>query len=387
MTPILAASLFLFLASIPFLLRRRRLLNSKPIRTLLNRTHKPSQKPSEIISLRVYPIKSCRGFETLTAKQRMTGLDLDRNWMLVDATTHVFLTIRQIPEMTLITTGLSPDGESLLLSTPAPKSEEQTTNAITNTVAIPSHPDPAWLAQHTTLASDIKIWDTVTDGHIYGDEVGVNELFSKFLERPVVLVYKGPTPRLLKGNGDARLLGRVQDTKFPDVLPVLVASQASMDELNGRLRDQGHEEISIERFRPNIIIRGREGDAWVEDSWKTVRISGGVEEGIGSGVGAGAGAGSEELALEKGGKEDGLTFDIVARCGRCQVPNVDPETAVKHRTQPWDTMMRYRRVDEGLKYKPCFGMLGVPRGEGELRVGMKFEVLEETSEHRYIRGF
>ena len=367
MTPILIAALLLVLAIL-----LTRVLKPNSLRSVAK--FKSSQKPSEITSLRVYPIKSCRGFETKVAKQCMTGLDLDRRWMLVDEKTHVFLTIRQIPEMTLINTGLSEDGESLVLSVKPASSEKR------ETISIPAHPSQAWLAEHTTLATDIKIWDTTTDGYVYGESVGVNQLFSKFLNRPVVLVYKGPTPRVLKGNGDPRLLGRVQNTNFPDVLPVLVASQTSIDELNERLKAQGHEEITIERFRPNIIIRGHKGDAWVEDSWKTVRIGNSRTAHAGPGVEkSAAGAGLEE--------EDGLTYDIVARCGRCQVPNVDPETAQKHKTQPWDTMMSYRRVDEGLKYKPCFGMLGVPRSEGEIRVGMKFEVLEETSEHFYIKGF
>ncbi|KAL4736133.1 hypothetical protein BDV11DRAFT_194650 [Aspergillus similis] len=367
MTSILIAALLLVLAIL-----LTRFLKPNFLRSFAK--SKISQKPSEIISLRVYPIKSCRGFETKIAKQCMTGLDLDRRWMLVDEKTHIFLTIRQIPEMTLINTALSEDGESLNLSVKPASSEKG------ETISIPAHPSLAWLAEHTTLASDIKIWDTVTDGYVYGESVGVNQLFSRFLNRPVLLVYKGPTPRVLKGNGDPRLLGRVQNTNFPDVLPVLVASQASIDELNERLKAQGHEEITIERFRPNIIIRGHEGDAWAEDSWKTVRI--------GNSSTAYAGSGAEKSAVGAGlEEEDGLIYDIVARCGRCQVPNVDPETAQKHKTQPWDTMMNYRRIDEGLKYKPCFGMLGVPRSEGEIRVGMEFQVLEETSEHFYIKGF
>ncbi|KAL4929353.1 MOSC domain-containing protein [Aspergillus undulatus] len=367
MTPLVALLLLALVISIPTLLPR--ILQSQTVRNRLKRKSSKSppstQKPSEIVSLRVYPIKSCRGFETTSTKQCMTGLDLDRRWMIVDATTHVFLTIRQIPEMTLINTGLSRDGGNLLLSI---KGEES--------IAIPSHPDETWLARNTSLVSDVKIWDTTTDGYVYNPEIGINQLLSKFLNRSVVLVYKGPSPRVLKGNGDPRLLGRVQDTNFPDVLPVLIASQASINELNGRLKAQGHEEITIERFRPNIIIRGT-GEGWVEDSWKTVRISDADAEP----------ADVSMLEKEANAKVDGLTYDIVARCGRCQVPNVDPVTAEKHKTQPWDTMMSYRRVDEGLKYKPCFGMLGVPRGEGEIRVGMRFEVLEETSEHRYIKGF
>ncbi|KAL3460235.1 MOSC N-terminal beta barrel domain-containing protein [Aspergillus heterothallicus] len=366
MTPLVYILLLLLLAISPWLLLPS-LRNSQTSSTLLCLFHLSkqgsSQKPSEIVSLRVYPIKSCRGFEITHSKLRMTGLDLDRRWMIVDAETHTFLTIRQNANMTRILTGLSEDGESLLLST-ADNKEKQ--------VAIPAHPTAEWLARNTTLASDVEIWDTVTDGYVYNASVGVNQLFSAFLKCNVVLVYKGPTPRILKGNGDPKLLGRVQNTNFPDVHPVLIASQASIDELNSRLTGTGHEAITIERFRPNIIIRGDKEKPWVEDWWKTVKISAPASSSTSGAVGQG---------------KSSVTFDIVARCGRCQVPNVDPVTADKHRTQPWDTLMKYRRVDEGLKYKPCFGMLGAPRGEGEVRVGMKFEVLEETKAHRYIKGF
>jgi hypothetical protein len=49
--------------------------------------------------------------------------------------------------------------------------------------------------------------------------------------------------------------------------------------------------------------------------------------------------------------------------------------------------MSYRRVDEGMKWKPCFGMLSVPRNEGPIAVGMKFEVVETTEAHKYVKGF
>jgi hypothetical protein len=32
-------------------------------------------------------------------------------------------------------------------------------------------------------------------------------------------------------------------------------------------------------------------------------------------------------------------------------------------------------------------MLSAPRNEGVVEVGMKLEVLEETTQHRYIKGF
>ncbi|XHG08468.1 hypothetical protein AWENTII_011564 [Aspergillus wentii] len=321
--------------------------------SILQRFWSRNDGTSEIVSLRVYPIKSCRGMQLTKTSLRMHGLELDRRWMFVDAETREFLTIRQIPEMTLINTGLSADGDFLQLSI---------TGVNDKVVSIPARPTEEWLTAHTSLAQ-VKIWDTLTDGHLYGPEV--NQLFSTFLHRNVCLVYKGPTPRILQGNGAPQLLGRTQSTNFPDVQPVLIASEASIAELNSRLRKNGADAITIERFRPNIVIKGNA--PWAEDSWKLVCIS--------------------PSDPAKASVTRPLDIDIVARCTRCQVPNVAPETAEKHKKEPWDTLMSYRRIDEGMKYKPCFGMLSAPRNEGDVEVGMKFQVLEETNQHRYVKGF
>lgn len=315
---------------------------------------------SEIVALRVYPIKSCRGFTLTKTTLRSSGLDLDRQWMFVDAKSRDFITIRQIPQMTLINTGLSEDGKSLLLSISSHARDRDNEDA--EAISIPAHPDETWLANNTTL-SQVTIWGTQTDGYIYGPEV--NDRFSRLLERDVALVYKGPTPRILQGNGDPQILGREQSTNFPDVHPILIASEASIAELNSRLAKVGVEPITVERFRANIIIKGNA--PWTEDSWKVVRFN-------------------NQTRTEEDSSSI-LDLDIVARCARCQVPNVNPETAEKHPKQPWDALVSYRRVDEGIKFKPCFGMLAAPRGEGPIEVGMRFDVLEETNQHRYIKGF
>ncbi|OQE01199.1 hypothetical protein PENVUL_c044G08657 [Penicillium vulpinum] len=350
---------------------------------------RPKQS-SEIISLHMYPIKSCRGLEVQSTVLKQHGLDLDRRWMLIDASSNDFLTIRQIPDMTRIRTALSADGNELVVSIPKPETNEpsqgkykyqdkvqgqdqdQDQDHQFHTIRIPSHPSPQWLAANTNMGP-VQIWDTHTDGYRYNDEI--NAPFSAFLRREVALVYKGPTPRVLKGNGAPRRLGRVQTTGFPDVHPVLIASEASLAELNVRLGRVGVDPITVERFRPNIVVRG--GAPWSEDSWKLIRITG---RRAGGALGGSASSGEAVI-------QPALDLDIVARCARCQVPNVDPETALKHKKQPWDTLVSYRRVDEGIKYKPCFGMLSAPRNEGAIEVGMKLEVLEETTEHRYITGF
>lgn len=163
-------------------------------------------------------------------------------------------------------------------------------------------------------------------------------------------------------------------------IPQQIANEASIHELNRRLRERGNDEITIERFRPNIVVKGtddatgKEADlptAWSEDDWKTVRIVTQEATGISSYLSSGS----------------SLDIDVQARCARCQVPNVHPETAFKNAKEPWDTLVSYRRVDEGIKWKPCFGMLSVPRNEGEIAVGMRFEVTASTDQHKYVKGF
>lgn len=326
---------------------------------------------TEISQLRIYPIKSCRGIQLRTSTLTVQGLDLDRRWMFVDAETNKFLTIRDIPALTLIDTALassrdptdndSADDLELVISV---------RNDPAKRVQIPARPTPAWLAAHTHLLP-VEIWGLETDAYRY--EPAINAVFAELVGRDVALVYKGPTPRILRGNGAPELLGREQSTNFPDVLPLQIASEASLAELNSRLAAGGHDEITVERFRPNIVVRAGAADgmpAWSEDNWKTVRVVDNKEE---------------EGWLFKGPRT--MDIDIAARCARCQVPNVEPSTAEKDAHEPWDTLVKYRRVDEGIKWKPCFGMLSVPRHEGRIAVGMKFELLETTEDHLYIKGF
>ncbi|RAO70979.1 uncharacterized protein BHQ10_006991 [Talaromyces amestolkiae] len=333
----------------------RKLQSTSTLSRLFKGQFLGERKVYDIIELRVYPVKSCRGISLRKTKMQMHGLDLDRQWMFVDAKTHDFVTIRQNPRMTLINTAISEDGKQLILSV----GDEQ--------IRIDAYPSREWLAQNLTLIP-VKIWSDNTDGYMYGADV--NSTFSRFLGQEVRLVYKGPTDRILDTNAKPELLGRHQSTYFPDQMPLLIASDASITELNSRLTQKGEKAITIERFRPNIIIKGNR--AWSEDSWLTVQITSSSQ----------SSTPSEAAAAKREAKP--IVIDVVARCARCQVPNVEPTTAEKHKREPWNTLMSYRRVDEGSKYKPCFGMHSVPRSEGEIEVGMQLEVLMETDKHKIL---
>ena len=295
---------------------------------------------TEITELWVYPIKSCRGIPLQSAHLLSTGLDLDRRWMFVDSKTRQFLTIRDISELTLIDTSIDSDKDELIISIRDKKTR----------IIIPAHPTSGWLKKNTQLV-EAKIWRTETDAWEFPSKWTAP--FASLLKREVSLLYKGPSARILGRNAAPSRLGRVASTCFADEFPLLMASAASMSALNQRLCDRGLESLSIERFRPNVVVKGTE--AWAEDTWKTIEIGG------------------------------TLTMDVVSRCGRCTVPNVNPNTAVRDKKEPFDTLMTFRRVDEGLKYKPCFGMMCVPREKGEIRAGMALKVLECTSEHKYLK--
>ncbi|WXC61318.1 hypothetical protein SNK03_007195 [Fusarium graminearum] len=313
-------------------------------RVINNRSVSKSSLPlpgnDEIVRLRVYPIKSCRGFDVKSTKLLRTGLDLDRNWMFVTAEKREFITIRTNSNMTLITTAWDTVTDMLTVALNGYSFE------------IPAHPTTQWLEKNTELTK-AGIWGEQTDAWEYS--AMLTKPISEFLKIDVRLVYKGPTPRVLRGSGTPERLGRTEATKFADMMPVLVASMASMNELNDRLAHAGEDKIEIDRFRPNIIIRG--SVPWVEDGWKTLQIGEG---------------------------EHRLDLDVVCRCLRCQVPNVHPITAEKHPRQPWNQMMKYRRIDAGLKFKPSFGMLCAPSVEGHLEVGMKFQVKAMTNDHFFI---
>ncbi|KAF9895056.1 hypothetical protein FE257_004684 [Aspergillus nanangensis] len=151
-------------------------------------------------------------------------------------------------------------------------------------------------------------------------------------------------------------------TGFADAYPLHLLNLASIHDLARRCT-HAIPRLTVRRFRANIIVQGP--PAFAEDHWKRIRVGP-----------AGYSATRHDAGAE---------IYTVCRTMRCRLPNVDPDTGVRHRSEPDRAMKSYRRIDPGDFTNAALGMqlVPVPR-EFALRVGDSLEVLE-TGEHFYIK--
>lgn len=241
---------------------------------------------ASIAQLFLYPVKGCRGIEIERATLAATGLEVDgigdREWVVVDAEGE-FLSQRELPQMALIETRLT--STALRLKAPGMLQLE---------VPFASEGDVV----------NVTVWNdtvaAVTQGEV------ADAWFSRYLGQPC---------RLMRFDPEARRLSNVRYTgataapyKFADAFALLIASTASLADLNARLAKRGMAPVGIERFRPNIVLQGI--DAFEEDYVERLAL------------------GDAELR-------------VVKPCVRCSVPNVDPATG-DAATEPGDTLAIYR---------------------------------------------
>ena len=224
-------------------------------------------------SIHVYPVKSCAGTAPREAVLTETGLDLDRQWLVVDPTGG-FVTQRELPRMTLVQTTL--------------KSSELILRA------------PGMLALHVA----IDRVEARTEVEVWGDRVAAYDMgalcaqwFTDFLGRPLRLARFDPeSPR----RADKKWTGAIDAANaFQDGFPLLVASAASIDEVNRRLAGAGREPVTLARFRPNLVLGGI--DANGEDHLDEIVFA---------------------------AAEGPVRLKLVKPCVRCSIPDVEPATGV-----------------------------------------------------------
>lgn len=142
------------------------------------------------------------------------------------------------------------------------------------------------------------------------------------------------------------------NTGFADAYPLHLLNNASVRDVAARVWEDIPKFSSL-RYRSNILITGPK--AFDEDDWKKIRVG-------------------EHMLY------------CVCHTVRCRLPNVDPETGIKHDVEPDRTLKSYRCIDDGDPKNACLGLQLVPSKETGivLTVGDTVEVLER-GEHFYLK--
>ncbi|MBI2814887.1 MAG: MOSC domain-containing protein [Opitutae bacterium] len=232
----------------------------------------------------IHPVKSCRGLAVPSAGLDDYGLIGDRRFMVVNEADGLFLTQRSHPRMALIETSLTPD--TLILSAPKHGS-----------ISVPRASSPT---PHASIQRRITVWKSTTAADDCGDEAA--EWLSGFLGGSLRLVRMGgtfqrPIVKPTAQPGDV--------VSFADGYPFLVVSEASLADLNSRLKQP----LPMNRFRPNLVVAGCA--AFAEDAWTKIRIG--------------------EIVFRNAGP-----------CARCPITATDQETAERGK-EPLKTLATYRR--------------------------------------------
>jgi uncharacterized protein len=210
----------------------------------------------------------------------------DREWMVVDG--HAaFVTQRELPRLAQIATTIG-DGTLTLSAPDAGK------------INLASQED-------NRAAREVTVWRSKVRGFDAGDAAA--HWISAFLGKPLRLVrFDRSKTRICNPDyaGDSGA-----HTMFADGYPVLVIGQASLDDLNARLASKGERALSMNRFRPNVVVEGL--PPYEEDHVDTLEC-------------------------------DGVALRMVKPCVRCKVTTTDQATG-RVGVEPLHTLSTYRRDD------------------------------------------
>lgn len=254
-----------------------------------------------------YPIKSTAGQSLERARVAEEGIQGDRRYMLVkpDGT---FLTARTHPQLQRIVAQPMEGGLNV------------------------GHPDMGEIEIHEVdfeaRQFSTQVWadsfDALTTTAV------LDEWFSRAAGEPVRLLWLGKRSPRYRSVIDHRV-------SFADGYPLMLISQASLDDLNARSDTPQR----MAQFRPNLVIDGTQ--PYAEDSWKRIRIG-------------------------------ELEFIVDTPCSRCKMITVDPATGeFLPRGEPLRTLAKYRR---GVNGKIYFGQNLIALNDGELELGAPLEILE-----------
>ncbi|HPH93110.1 MAG TPA: MOSC domain-containing protein [Ferruginibacter sp.] len=263
-----------------------------------------------VSQLYIYPIKSLGGISVSEVNSTDRGFEYDRRWMLIDEHNN-FLTQREFPAMALLQPALTSDGLRVV-----------GTKQDSDFILIPFTP-----ATNDRIATNI--WGVPCTPLHVSDEA--DKWFSEQLQTQCRLVYMDDDTQVLISesyNINNSL------TSFSDGFPILMISEASLDDLNSR----ASEVLPMNRFRPNLVING--AGAFEEDRMKEFMIN-------------------------------GVVYYGAKPSARCMITTIDQSSGAKGK-EPLMTLSKYRSLNN----KIYFGENVIASSTGIIHVGDELTILK-----------
>jgi len=187
----------------------------------------------QVTDIYIYPVKSLKGVRLKEAETGLRGFKYDREWMITDSD-YQFLTQREIEAMATITVSIAKD--FLLLQ--SSKGNELKIN----------------LNAKRGEAVQVSIWRDTCNAFDEGEA-------ASYWLTDELGYWQGKTLRLVRFCSDRKrpvpakyLHGREAESAFSDQFPYLITSLDSLKKLNEGLRENGKQEVTMARFRPNIVV-------------------------------------------------------------------------------------------------------------------------------------
>ena len=249
----------------------------------------------QITDLFIYPVKSLKGISLNKSETALRGLKFDREWMITNSD-YEFITQREIESMATIEVSISSD--TLMLSS---KNNTQYT--------IP-------LDSNKSEPIQASVWGDKCDAYDEGD--GASLWLTNVLGQ-----YKGKSLRLVRfAKQGVRpvpskyLDGREAQSAFSDQFPYLITSWESLDKLNKGLIKNGSQVAKMDRFRPNIVVKG------IEDLEKKT---------------------SQNFLCQ----QSGYSFGLRKPCKRCKIITINQDDGkIDNPKEPLATLTSLRFSDE-----------------------------------------
>ncbi len=254
-----------------------------------------------------YPVKSCRGTQVDSVSISPTGIEGDRQLMIIKD--GKFVNQKRLPKLATVSTRR--------IETHEIEFDNDETEPVKHKIS--GEGKALIIDFYTNLIPVIDQGDALASwvSEVIDNDVRVVALKSSFT-RTVPL-------------DEFALVDGIDQSRFVDVAPILVTNVASLEDLNSRLELP----IPMNRFRPNVVIDGLE--AFAEDS---------------------------VISLDSGE----LKLVRATHCERCAITCTDQETGERN-SEPINTLKTYRHRENGYAGGVMFGAYMGVEGSATLSVG------------------